>query len=142
MSEDSNYVKNLSLLKTSKAEYPQTPDAAILETFDNRFGCRDYWVTFDCPEFTARCPVTDQPDFGSITIRYVPDRKCIESKSLKFYLYAFRNHNTFQEEAVNRILEDLVAACSPREAIVEGTFKPRGGIGISVTATHNNDSAQ
>lgn len=124
--------EGLTILKASETRYPSSPDEARLECFDNRYPDRDYWVTFDCPEFTSRCPITHQPDFGKITIRYIPDRKCIESKSLKLYLFSFRNHNTFHEEVVNRILDDLVAACQPRRAIVIGDFNPRGGISIKV----------
>jgi 7-cyano-7-deazaguanine reductase len=136
---DDDYISDLKLLKQNESNYPETPDKSILEAFDNRYASRDYWVTFNCPEFTARCPVTNQPDFGAITIRYVPDKRCIESKSLKLYLFAYRNFNTFHEESVNRILDDLVAVCDPREAIVEGIFNPRGGIGIDVTASYRRD---
>ncbi len=128
--------KNLRILGDSKTGYPNSPDEAKLETFENAYADRDYWITFDCPEFTSLCPVTKQPDFGYINIRYVPDKQCIESKSLKLYLFSFRNHHTFHEEAVNRILDDIVSACSPREAEVEGDFNPRGGISISVTADY------
>lgn len=116
--------------------YPQSPDDAKLEVFPNRYAERDYWIQFECPEFTARCPVTDQPDFGSIRVQYIANETCIESKSLKLYLFSFRNYNTFHEEAVNRILDDLVAVCNPRRMIVEGDFNPRGGISISVSAEY------
>ena len=128
--------KHLTLLGSGTTHYPESPQEAILETFPNRYPDRDYCITFECPEFTARCPVTDQPDFGTIRIQYVADRKCIESKSLKLYLFAYRNHNTFHEDAVNRILDDLVEACNPRRMTVEGNFNPRGGISISVSAEH------
>ena len=114
--------------------YPQRPEEARLETFANKYADRDYWITFDCPEFTALCPVTGQPDFGHITIQYIPDQRCIESKSLKLYLFAFRNANTFHEESVNRILDDVVRACQPRQCRVYGDFRPRGGIAIKVEA--------
>lgn len=136
MPDQTDHTKDLTLLRQSRAKYPDNPDDAKLETFDNRYADRDYWITFDCPEFTTRCPVTDQPDFGKISISYVPDKKCVESKSLKLYLFAFRNHNCFHEESVNRILDDLVAACQPREATVEGDFNPRGGIAIQVQASY------
>ncbi len=134
--QDQDRLRDLTLLQQGETSYPDSPDKARLETFPNRYADRDYWVTFDCPEFTSRCPVTDQPDFGTVRIRYVPDRTCIESKSLKLYLFAFRNHNTFHEEAVNRILDDVVSACHPRVAVVEGDFNPRGGISISVEARY------
>ena len=126
----------LTLLKKSHTNYPESPDNAVLETFENRYSKRDYQVKFNCPEFTTRCPVTDQPDFGHITITYTPDKRCIESKSLKFYLFSYRNYNTFHEDSVNRILDDIVKYASPREAVVEGVFRPRGGISITVSARY------
>ena len=133
--KDKKY-KELTLLRESESLYPDSPDQAKLEIFKNTHQHRDYWITFDCPEFTSRCPITNQPDFGKITIRYVPDRRCIESKSLKLYLFSFRNFGTFHEEAVNRILDDIIATCKPRRAIVIGDFNPRGGIGIKVEAEY------
>lgn len=129
-------LSSLTLLNRTPTAYPEHPDQAALECFANRYPGRDYWISFDCPEFTSRCPVTNQPDFGHIRIRYVADRQCVESKSLKLYLFAYRNCNTFHEEAVNRILDDFVKACQPREAVVEGEFNPRGGISISVSAAY------
>jgi 7-cyano-7-deazaguanine reductase len=126
--------RELTLLKKSETTYPGSPDEATLEAFENAHRKRDYWITFDCPEFTTLCPVTGQPDFGHITIRYVPDRWCLESKSLKIYMFSFRNHGTFHEAAVNRILDDLVATVKPRQAVVHGEFRPRGGIAITVEA--------
>lgn len=128
--------QGLTLLGKSQTEYPDSPDKARLESFENRYSGRDYWVEFDCPEFTALCPMTGQPDFGHITIRYIPDQLCVESKSLKLYLFSFRNHGTFHEEVVNRILDDLIAAIQPRQAIVKGVFNPRGGIAITAEAYH------
>ncbi len=122
----------LTILGQVATEYPASPSEARLETFDNCHPHRDYWITFDCPEFTSLCPVTKQPDFGRLVIRYLPDAKCVESKSLKLYLFSFRNHHAFHEEVVNLILDDLVAACRPRQMIVEGDFNPRGGISIKV----------
>lgn len=129
--------KELTILKASDTSYPESPDEAKLETFENRYSARDYWITFECPEFTSRCPITNQPDFGKIMIRYIPDKRCIESKSLKLYLFSFRNHNTFHEEVVNKILDDIVAACQPRRAIVSGDFNPRGGISIKVETEYS-----
>lgn len=128
--------EELTQLRQSESKYPESPDEAKLETFDNRYSHRDYWITFDCPEFTSRCPITNQPDFGKIIIRYIPDKHCIESKSLKLYLFSFRNYGTFHEEAVNRIMDDIVSACHPRRIIVLGDFNPRGGIGIQVEAEY------
>lgn len=126
--------KDLTLLKANERRYPASPDEAHLESFDNIYPENDYVVTFDCPEYTSLCPVTGQPDFGHIVIRYVPDRRCIESKSLKLFLFSFRNTNTFHEESVNRILKAVVEACRPRKAEVIGVFRPRGGIAIRVKA--------
>ena len=127
---------NLSLLKSSKTPVPNGPEETQLETFENAHPGRDYVITFDCPEFTALCPMTGQPDFGHITIEYIADTRCIESKSLKIYLFSFRNHGSFHEEVTNRILDDLVATCQPRWARVYGNFRPRGGIAIKVNAEH------
>jgi len=133
---------DLTLLGSSSTTYPSTPKEARLEAFQNTHPERDYWIDLDCPEFTAICPITGQPDFGKITIRYIPDQKCVESKSLKLYLFSYRNHGAFHEEVVNRILDDLVEAVHPRRAVVQGEFRPRGGIGISITAEypHATDS--
>jgi len=128
----------LTLLGAGERRYPQHPSEAHLETFDNLYADRDYVIEFDCPEFTSLCPVTGQPDFGHIILRYVADKKCIESKSLKLYLFSFRNENTFHEEAVNTILDAVVAACAPRRAEVVGRFRPRGGISINVKATYGD----
>ena len=138
---DDDYIKDLTLLSKQSTVYPDSPDKAELEVFKNRYSNRDYWITFDCPEFTALCPVTSQPDFGHITIRYIADELCIESKSLKLYLFSFRNYNTFHEESVNRILDDIVKACQPREITVEGNFFPRGGISIHVDASYSKDDS-
>jgi 7-cyano-7-deazaguanine reductase len=127
----------LKLLQPKETRFPDSPDAAILETFPNRHPHRNYRVTFDCPEFTSVCPITGQPDFARIEIAYVPDQKCIESKSLKFYLFSFRNTGMFHEEITNRILDDVVSACAPRWARVRGIMNPRGGIAIDVTAEYN-----
>lgn len=126
--------EELTLLNRNHKEYPDSPEKAKLEAFENRYPEHDYVIEFDCPEFTSLCPVTGQPDFGHIRVRYIADRRCVESKSLKLYLFAFRNHATFHEEAVNRILTDLVRLLSPRWMRVEGVFRPRGGIAISVAA--------
>jgi 7-cyano-7-deazaguanine reductase len=105
-----------------------------LETFENLFPDREYEIEITCPEFTAVCPRTGQPDFGTILITYVPAALCIELKSLKLYLGAYRNRGIFYEHSVNTILDDLVAACQPRRMRVVGQFTPRGGISTRVTA--------
>ncbi len=106
-----------------------------LETFANQFPDRWYEIEIECPEFTAVCPKTGQPDFGAITIRYVPSDRCIELKSLKLYLFGFRDRGIFYEHSINTILDDLVAACQPRELTVIGRFNPRGGITSKITAS-------
>ncbi len=136
MENNQERFKDLTLLKRSENNYPTSPDQAKLETFDNKFPNRDYVITFDCPEYTSLCPVTNQPDFGHIIIRYIADKKCVESKSLKLYLYSFRNANTFHEESVNTILDAIVKVAQPRKAEVVGLFRPRGGIAINVKATY------
>ena len=135
MQKDQSRFASLTLLKQNEHNYPQSPEEASLETFKNLYADRDYVITFDCPEYTSLCPVTGQPDFGHIIIRYIADKRCVESKSLKLYLFSFRNTNTFHEESVNRILKDFVDACQPRKAEVVGLFRPRGGIAINVKAT-------
>ncbi len=126
---------DLTLLGSTQTDYPTDPSEARLETFENTHPEREYWITFDCPEFTSICPITGQPDFGHITIKYIANDRCIESKSLKLYLFSYRNHGAFHEAVVNRILDDIVAACSPRQATVTGIFRPRGGIAITVEAS-------
>jgi len=106
----------------------------VLETFDNPRPERDYEIVIRCPEFTSVCPKTGLPDFGTITIRYVPDRSCVELKSLKLYLIGYRNRGIFYEAAVNAILDDLAKACRPRRMEVEGAFTARGGITTTVVA--------
>ncbi|MDO4575165.1 MAG: preQ(1) synthase [Planctomycetia bacterium] len=107
-----------------------------LETFDNTYPQRDYTIEIVCPEFTSVCPKTGQPDYGTITIRYIPDVKCVELKSLKFYLQQFRNEGIFYENVTNRILDDLVAVLSPRWLQLHAEFTPRGGISTNVLVEH------
>ncbi|MFQ5655338.1 MAG: preQ(1) synthase [Planctomycetota bacterium] len=107
-----------------------------LETFPNPKPQRDYRIDFECPELTCVCPLTGQPDFASIRIEYIPDEACIEMKSLKLYLWSFREEGHFHEALTNRILDDLVAACSPRWMRVTGSFNTRGGIRPVITAEH------
>ena len=102
----------------------------VLETFENKHPDNDYWVQFNCPEFTSLCPITGQPDFAEIKIMYIPDRRMVESKSLKLYLFSFRNHGDFHEDCVNVIMKDLVKLMDPKYIEVIGLFTPRGGISI------------
>jgi 7-cyano-7-deazaguanine reductase len=112
----------------------------VLETFENQYPGRDYQIEIVCPEFTSVCPKTGQPDFGTLTFTYVPDKKCVELKSLKLYLQQFRNQGIFYETATNRILDDLVAVVQPRRMKLVAAFTPRGGITTSVTAVHHASS--
>ena len=114
----------------------EMPAAEQLETFENQYPGRDYTIEIVCPEFTSMCPKTGQPDFGTITYSYVPDRRCVELKSLKLYLQRFRNEGIFYENVVNRLLDDFVKACQPRQLTVIGTFTPRGGISTTVTCVY------
>ena len=109
---------------------------ATLETFPNQYPGRDYTVEIICPEFTSVCPKTSQPDFGTLTISYTPEAKCVELKSLKMYLQQFRNEGIFYEHVTNRILDDLVAVLAPRRMTLVAAFTPRGGITTQVTVTH------
>ena len=113
-----------------KTEYRQDYAPEVLETFENKHQTNDYWVQFNCPEFTTLCPITGQPDFGEIIIKYIPDVRMVESKSLKLFLFSFRNHGDFHEDCVNIIMKDLVKLMDPRYIEVTGLFKPRGGISI------------
>ena len=128
--------QGLTLLGKTATAASEVPSVAILESFPNTSPKRPYEICFTTSEFTSMCPVTGQPDYATITIHYVPKQRCIESKSLKLYLRAFRNQGVFAEGIVNRILDDLVAAIKPQSATVIGDFTPRGGIGLSVTASH------
>jgi len=110
----------------------------MLETFPNQYTGREYEVNITCPEFTAVCPRTGQPDFATIRITYVPDQKIVELKSLKLYMFSYRDQGIFHEHVTNKILDDLVAALSPRSMTVEGDFKIRGGIHTVIVANYNN----
>jgi 7-cyano-7-deazaguanine reductase len=112
-----------------------------LEVFDNPHPDRDYLIAFECPEFTCLCPRTGQPDFATIRIRYVPDRLCVELKSLKLYLWSYRNEGAFHEAVTNRIMDDLAAACAPRFIEVVGDFLVRGGIHTVVTVRRGSSPA-
>ena len=116
--------------------HTSTAPSKNLETFPNPAPERDYEIAFDCPEFTCICPKTGQPDFGAIIISYVPAATCVELKSLKMYLGDYRNRGIFYEHSINTILDDLVAACSPRSMTVVGHFTPRGGISSKITARY------
>lgn len=126
----SDQLQGVTLLGSKGTEYPTDYDPSLLQTFKNLHPERDYLVTLDCPEFTSLCPKTGQPDFARIIINYIPDLEMVESKSLKLYLFSFRNHGDFHEDCVNIILDDLRNLMQPRYIEVIGLFTPRGGIAI------------
>ncbi len=133
---------DLTLLGKSENRLPASPEDAKLELFPNRNAGRNYWIELEYPEFSYLCPVTGQPDTAHLTIQYIPDALCVETKSLKFYLASFRNLPSFNEDIVNRILDDLSAACSPRRMKVSGRFSPRGGIRLTATATFPDEGIE
>ena len=130
MSDKNTDTRGLTLLGSKTTEYPTDYAPQMLETFDNKHPENDYFVKFNCPEFTALCPITGQPDFATIYISYVPNIKMVESKSLKLYLFSFRNHGCFHEDTVNIIMKDLIKLLDPKYIEVWGKFSPRGGISI------------
>jgi len=130
MARSTRELKGITKLGNTKVAYPGQYDPSVLETFVNKHPGHDYWVTFLCPEFTSLCPMTGQPDFAAITIRYIPDERMVESKSLKLYLFSFRNHGDFHEDCVNVIMGDLITLMRPRYIEVLGDFNARGGISI------------
>lgn len=123
-------LEGVSLLGNQGVAYPTDYNPEILETFENKHPENEYVVTFDCPEFTTLCPKTGQPDFGHIYISYIPRERMVESKSLKLYLFSFRNHGDFHEDCVNIIMKDLARLMDPKYIEVRGVFMPRGGISI------------
>ena len=127
-------MKKFNPIKTNQRK------TSLLEAFENSFASRNYLIVHQANEFTSVCPKTGQPDFGIITISYIPAKKCIELKSLKYYLQSFRNEGIFYENVINRILEDLVGILKPRWMEVKGEFTPRGGLRSAVTAVHGKTS--
>ena len=122
--------EELTLLGNKNTQYKSDYAPEVLETFTNKHPDNDYFVKFNCPEFTSLCPITGQPDFANITISYIPNIKMVESKSLKLYLFSFRNHGDFHEDCVNIIMKDLIKLMDPKYIEVWGRFTPRGGISI------------
>lgn len=127
---DKDYTKNLEALGV-QTEYPLNPDRAILESFPNPSPGSDYSIIFECPEFTSMCPVTGQPDYGRFMIEFVPDQLCLESKSLKLYLFSFRNEAAFWEDLSNRIADDICELIKPLSLTLTGYMNPRGAISIT-----------
>lgn len=132
----------VTLLGNTGVKYPTQYAPEVLETFVNKHPGREYLVTFTCPEFTSLCPKTGQPDFARIIINYIPRERMVESKSLKLYLFSFRNHGDFHEDCINIILNDLVGLMDPRYIEVKGIFTPRGGISIYPFANHGDEEHQ
>ena len=123
-------MENVTLLGNQNNTYAFDYDPSVLETFENKHQDKDYLVKFNCPEFTSLCPITQQPDFATVYISYIPDVKMVESKALKLYLFSFRNHGDFHEDCMNIILKDLIELMDPKYIEVWGKFMPRGGISI------------
>ena len=123
-------LEGVSLLGNQNTHYQYDYDPSVLETFINKHQDNDYMVTFTCPEFTSLCPKTGQPDFAEIIINYIPDKRMVESKSLKLYLFSFRNHGDFHEDCTNIIMKDLIKLMDPKYIEVWGKFLPRGGLSI------------
>ena len=132
MNRENDNLKTLG--NKTKYEYDYNPN--VLESFENKHKENDYFIKFNCPEFTSLCPITGQPDFATIYIAYIPDKLCVESKSLKLYLFSFRNHGDFHEDCVNIIMKDLIKLLNPRYIEVWGKFLPRGGLSIDPYANY------
>ena len=130
--------KDFKLLGKSVDATPTSPSESPLDTFPNQFGKRDYLIQFEAEDFTSLCPITGQPDFAKIKIQYTPDKLCVETKSLKYYLQSYRNFQGFNEKVINTILEDLVKATQPKWMRVRGEFAARGGITLTTIAEHPN----
>ncbi|MBQ1611495.1 MAG: NADPH-dependent 7-cyano-7-deazaguanine reductase QueF [Muribaculaceae bacterium] len=142
MPRNENELKGVTLLGNQNTRYDYEYNPQVLETFDNKHPENDYLVTLDCPEFTSLCPKTGQPDFGHIIISYIPRVRMVESKSLKLYLFSFRNHGDFHEDCVNIIMKDLIALMDPKYIEVKGLFNPRGGISIIPFANYGDADHQ
>lgn len=136
---DAKELQGVTLLGNKDTHYESDYNPKVLETFINKHPENEYLVTFNCPEFTSLCPKTGQPDFAKIVINYIPNERMVESKSLKLYLFSFRNHGDFHEDCVNIIKNDLVALMQPKYLEVIGIFMPRGGISIYPFAQYADD---
>ncbi len=140
MSRTSDELQGVSQLGSAQTQYPTNYSPELLETFVNKHQENDYLVTLNCPEFTTLCPKTGQPDFAKIIINYIPNKQMVESKSLKLYLFSFRNHGDFHEDCINIIMKDLVKVMQPRYLEVVGIFTPRGGISIYPFANYADEN--
>ena len=135
-------LEGVTLLGNNATQYKTTYSPEVLEKFPNKHPGNDYMVTFNCPEFTSLCPKTGQPDFAEIKINYIPDQYLVESKSLKLYMFSFRNHGDFHEDCVNIIMKDLVKLLDPKYIEVEGLFMPRGGISLYPFANYGKPGTE
>lgn len=142
MSRTESELSGVSLLGNQRVKYPTDYAPELLESFKNKHTENEYLVTLNCPEFTTLCPKTGQPDFGKIIINYIPREDMVESKSLKLYLFSFRNHGDFHEDCVNIIMKDLIRLMNPKYIEVKGEFTPRGGISIHPFANYGDDEHQ
>ena len=142
MSRNEKELEGVTLLGNQHTKYATDYAPEVLETFVNKHPENEYLVTLDCPEFTTLCPKTGQPDFGHIIISYIPRERMVESKSLKLYLFSFRNHGDFHEDCVNIIMNDLIKLMDPKYIEVVGLFRPRGGISILPFANHGDADHQ
>ena len=142
MPRNEKELEGISLLGNQHTTYKDNYSPNVLETFENKHPENDYLVTLDCPEFTTLCPKTGQPDFGHIIVSYIPRHRMVESKSLKLYLFSFRNHGDFHEDCVNIIMKDLVKLMDPKYIEVTGLFNPRGGIRILPFANYGDSDHQ
>lgn len=141
MSRNENELSGVTLLGNQNTKYSYDYDPFVLETFVNKHHDNDYMVTFDAYEFTSKCPKTGQPDFAKVYINYIPNEKMVESKSLKLYLFSFRNHGDFHEDCINIIMKDLVKLMEPKYLEVIGIFSPRGGISIFPFANYAKEGS-
>lgn len=135
-------LKTVSLLGNSQTDYPSTYSPKVLEKFPNKNPSSEAWTSFICTEFTSLCPKTGQPDFAKIFVNYIADKEMVESKSLKIYLFSFRNHGDFHEDCVQKICDDLFKLMKPKYIEVMGDFTPRGGIAIFPYASKSNGSKE
>ena len=134
--------ENLTLLGNKNTSYSSDYNPDVLEAFENKHPDNDYFVKFNCPEFTSLCPITGQPDFAAIYISYIPNKLMVESKSLKLYLFSFRNHGDFHEDCVNIIMKDLIRLMNPKYIEVRGKFLPRGGISIDPYCNYGKEGTK
>lgn len=135
-------IEGVSLLGNQNVKYDHDYNPNVLERFENKHKDNDYFVKFNCPEFTSLCPITGQPDFATIYISYVPNIYMVESKSLKLYLFSFRNHGDFHEDCMNIIMKDLIKLMDPKYIEVWGKFTPRGGISIDPYCNYGKESTE